>query len=131
VTSANPSKITRALAARLARSKDQPVAGVLFAAVDTDRLPLTSFAARAAARDKEVMAKLSRIMEGIQRWETAHDRQVPLEVRPDSASILVTAPADLFATLATDPAVAAADVADPPAAAPARGTEAPGRAGRR
>jgi hypothetical protein len=109
-------KMTRALSSRLARSKGQPVPGVLFAAVETDKLPLTSFAARAAARDQEVKAKLSHLIEAIQRWEAAHGQQVPLEVRPDDASVLVTAPPDLFAALAGDPAVAAMDVADAPRA---------------
>ncbi|MGH2353348.1 MAG: hypothetical protein ACRDI2_03940 [Chloroflexota bacterium] len=103
-------KMTRALAGRLARSKGRPVTGVLFAALETEKLPLSSFAARAAARDREVKEKLSRIMAGIQQWEAARGQQVQLEVRPDDASIVVTAPADFFTSLAEDAAVVAVDV---------------------
>jgi hypothetical protein len=105
-------KITRKLASRLARSADRPVRGAVFAALDTDKLPLTSFASRAAARNQEVQAKLAHLLDAIQRWETEQGQSVPLEVHPDSASIVVTAPAGLFTALAADPAVAALDLED-------------------
>jgi hypothetical protein len=124
-SSASPggeAKITRKLASRLARSGDRPVRGAVFAALDTDRLPLTSFASRAAARNQEVQAKLSQVLAAIQRWETEHGQSLPLEVHPDSASIVVTAPAALFTALAADPAVVALDLEDgaDPGRAPAR-----------
>lgn len=103
-------KTTKALAGRLAKSKGQPVRGVLFAALETDSLTLSSFAARAVARDREVRAKLSRVVEAIQRWEAEHGQAVPLEVRPGSASIAVTAPPDFFTSLAAEDAVAVVDV---------------------
>ena len=111
-------KITRKLAARLARGADRPVRGAVFAALDTDKLPLTSFASRAAARNQEVQAKLARILAAIERWETEQGQPVPLEVHPDSASIVVTGPAALYSALAADPAVAALDLED--GAAPGR-----------
>jgi hypothetical protein len=103
-------KITRKLASRLARGADRPVRGAVFAALDTDKLPLTSFASRAAARNQEVQAKLARILTAIERWETEQGQPVPLEVHPDSASIVVTGPAALYSALAADPAVAALDL---------------------
>jgi hypothetical protein len=103
-------KITRKLATRLARSKGRPVAGVVYAALDTDALPLTSFAIRAAARDREVQAKLAALLEAIQRWETEHGQSLPLEVRPDSASIALTAPPEVFTALAGSSAAGVLDV---------------------
>lgn len=107
---AQSQKVTRKLAARLARSKGQPVRGVVFAALDTDKLPLSSFAGRAAARNKEVQAKLAALLEAVQRWEADHGQSLPLEVRPDSASVVVTAPPEAFAALAASSAVAVLDV---------------------
>jgi hypothetical protein len=103
-------KVTRKLATRLARSKGRPVAGVVYAALDTDTLPLTSFAARAAARDREVQTKLAALLEAIQRWEAQHGQSLPLEVRPDSASIALTAPPEVFTVLAGTSAAAVLDV---------------------
>jgi hypothetical protein len=103
-------KITRALAARLARAGGKPVQAVAFAALDTDRLTLSSFAARSRERNKEVQTKLSRLVDAIQRWETAQGQSIPLEVRPDSASIAITAPGDLIAALADEDAVGVLDL---------------------
>ena len=62
------------------------------------------------------------MLAAIQRWETEQGQSLPLEVHPDSASIVITAPAALFTALAADPAVAALDLEDgaDPGRAPAR-----------
>jgi hypothetical protein len=103
-------KITRALAARLARAGGKPVQAVAFAALDTDKLTLSSFAARSRERNQEVQTKLTRLIGAIQHWEKAQGQSVPLEVRPDSASIAITAPADLISALADEDAVVAIDL---------------------
>ncbi len=103
-------KITRALARRLARAKDAPVSGVVFAAIDADQLTLSSFAARAAQRDEQIRNRLGHLMGRIQEWEARSGRQAEVAVRPADAAIALTAPAELFLLLAEDEAVAALDV---------------------
>jgi hypothetical protein len=103
-------KITKALARRLAQSKGNPVSGVVFAAIETEKLPLTSFAARAAARDQEVQQKLSRVMARVRAWESSSGQSATVAVRPDAAAVAVTAPPALFEALAEDDAVRAIDV---------------------
>ena len=115
---ARSAKMTRALAQKLAKSKGSPVQGVVFAAIDTEKLPSTSFAARAAARNKEVQDKLSGLVARIQEWETSNGQPVALEVRPDDVAVAVTAPPDIFRALAEDDLVAGVDV-DPDAGSPA------------
>jgi hypothetical protein len=103
-------KITRALAQRLAKAKDAPVSGVVFAAVDADKLTLSSFAARAAQRDEQIKERLGHLVGRIQEWEARSDRRAEVAVRPAQAAIALTAPAELFSLLAEDEAVAALDV---------------------
>jgi hypothetical protein len=103
-------KITKALAQRLAKAKDAPVSGVAFAAIDSDKLTLSSFAARAAQRDQQIKEQLGKIMERIQAWERESGHQAAVAVRPADAAVAVTAPAALFHALAEDAAVAALDV---------------------
>jgi hypothetical protein len=103
-------KVTRALAQRLAKAKDTPVSGVVFAAVDSDKLTLSSFAARAAQRDQQIRERLGTIMSRIQEWEGRSGRQATIAVRPTDAAVAVTAPPELFRLLADDEAVAALDV---------------------
>jgi hypothetical protein len=109
-------KVTRALAQRLAKSKGAAVSGAVFVAIDSDKLPLSSFAARAAARDKEVREKITQVMQLIHEWEQANGTRVALEVRPERPAVVVTAPAALFEALSEDAAVAALDVPDVDAA---------------
>ena len=105
-------KVTKALAARLAKAKGKAVEGVVFAAIDSDKLTLSSFAARAAQRDQQVKERLGRIMERIQLWEREAGQHAEVAVRPDQAAVVVTAPAELFEALADDAAVVALDVED-------------------
>ena len=106
-------KITRAMARRLAQSKGRPVAGVVFAAVEGDKLTLASFAARAAERDAQIRAKLAAIMARIGAWEQTTGQRVEVTFRPQQAAVAITAPATLFEELAGDDAVAAVDVDTP------------------
>src|SRR5262249_26026433 len=104
-------KVTKALAARLGKAKaGQDVEGVVFAAIDSDKLTLSSFAARAAQRDQQVKDRLGRIMERIQAWEKESGRHAQVAGRPDQAAVALTAPPALFEALAEDAAVAALDV---------------------
>src|SRR5438105_1281352 len=103
-------KITRALAQRLAKAKSAPVDGVVFAAIASDKLTLSSFAARAAQRDQQIKDRLGRIMERIQEWEHQSGQQATVAVRPGDAAVALTAPPALFELLAEDDAVAAIDV---------------------
>jgi hypothetical protein len=103
-------KMTKALAGRLAKSKGAPVQGVIFAAIASEKLTLSSFAARAKERDREVKEKLSHVMSRIQQWEQRSGTTLPLEVRPHAAAIAVTAPADFFESLADDDSIAALDL---------------------
>lgn len=106
-------KITRAMARRLTQSKGRAVAGVVFAAVESDKLTLASFAARAAERDAQIRAKLSAIMARIGQWEQSSGQRAEVTFRPQEAAVAITAPAALFETLAGDDAVAAVDVDAP------------------
>jgi hypothetical protein len=110
VTDSSNSKITKALARKLAQSKGRPVRGAVFAAVESEKLTLSSFAARAAQRNQVVRDQLHRIMERVQAWEAQSGQAVEVAFRPDSASLVLTAPAALFEALAGDAAVAAVDV---------------------
>lgn len=110
VSAASSAKITRALARRLAQSQGKPVDGVVFAAVDTEKLTLSSFAARAAARNQEVMAKLSALLARIRAWEASSGQKAAVAVQPEAAAVKLTAPAELFSLLAEDDAAAALDV---------------------
>jgi hypothetical protein len=103
-------KITRALAQRLAEAKDAPVSGVAYAAIDAEKLTLSSFAARAAQRDQQVKERLGHIMGRIQEWDVRSAGQATVAIRPADAAIALTAPAELFRLLAEDDAVAALDV---------------------
>lgn len=103
-------KITKALARRIAQSKGAPVSAVVFAAIDSDRFTLSSFAARAAQRNQAVRDQLGKVMARVQEWESQQGQTVPVAFRPDEAALLVTAPPALLETLAEDDAVRALDV---------------------
>jgi hypothetical protein len=103
-------KITRALATQIRRASGGPVKGVVFVAIDGDTLTLSSFAARAAERDRTIRERFARVAALVQEWEARSGRQAELAFRPDQAAASVTGPADLFEALAGDEAVAAVDV---------------------
>lgn len=103
-------KITRPLARQLAKSSDKPVTAAVFAAIDSDKLTLSSFAARAAQRNEQVKERFTQIMNAIQSWERESGQTATVTFRPDDAAVVVTAPAPLFEQIAEDDAVAAIDV---------------------
>ena len=104
-------KITKALGRKLTQAKGKPVTATVFAAIDSDRLTLSSFAERAKQRNAAVKDQLSKVMERVQAWERESGGTVPVAFKPDQAAVEVTAPAELIEALAEDEAVAAVDVA--------------------
>ena len=103
-------KITKALARKITQAKGKPVPAVVFAAIDSDKLTLSSFAERAKQRNAAVKDQLSKVMERVQAWEQESGANVPVSFKPDQAAVEVTAPAELIEALAEDEAVAAVDV---------------------
>ena len=104
------SKITKALARKIAQAKGKPVGALVFAAIDSDKLTLSSFAERAKQRNTAVKDQMGKVMERVQAWERSSGTTVPVAFKPDEAAVEVTAPADLLEALAEDEAVAALDV---------------------
>jgi hypothetical protein len=104
------SKITKALARKLTQAKGKPVNALVFAAIDSDKLTLSSFAERAKQRNAAVKDQLSKVMECVQAWEQRSGASVPVAFKPDQAAVEVTGPAELIEALAEDEAVAAVDV---------------------
>jgi len=102
-------KTTRAFDRALKAAKGAPVRGVVFAAIDSDKLTLSSFAERARQRNVAVRERLGAVMARVQQWEGESGQTVPATVRPDDAAVVLTAPAALFEALAADDAVAAID----------------------
>jgi len=105
------SKITKVLARKLAGAKGKAVEAVVFAAIDSEKLTMSSFAARAKQRNEVVRDRLGKVMERVQAWEKEHGGTVPVTFRPEEAAVVVTAPVELIEALAEDEAVAAVDVA--------------------
>jgi hypothetical protein len=105
------SKITKALGRKITQAKGKAVHATVFAAIDSEKLTLSSFAERAKQRNAAVKEQLSRVMERVQAWEKEKGASVPVAFKPDQAAVEVTAPADLLEALAEDEAVAAVDVA--------------------
>jgi hypothetical protein len=103
-------KITKALARKLTSAKGGQVSAVVFAAIDSDRLTLSSFAERAKQRNAAVKTQLEKVMARVQAWEQQRGTQVPVVFRPEDAAVVLTGPAELFETLADEEAVAALDV---------------------
>ena len=103
-------KITKALAKKLAGAKGGPVCAVVFTAIDSDKLTLSSFAARAKQRNEVVKDRLSAVMTRVQAWEAQNGQTVPVAFRPDDAAVVVTGTEALLEHLAGDEAVAALDV---------------------
>lgn len=98
------------MARRLAQSKGEPVTAGVYAALDLDKLTMSSFSAREAQRNAMIKERLSHLMERIQDWEQDSGQTVAVTFRPDQAAMVVTAPGALFEELAEDDAVAAVDV---------------------
>src|SRR5688572_22723663 len=105
------SKITKALARKLTQAKGKPVDAVVFAAIDSDKLTLSSFAERAKQRNAMVKERLEQVMARVQEWEKSSGSTVPVTFRPEEAAVVVAAPVELIEALAEDEAVAAVDVA--------------------
>ncbi|HEU5315941.1 MAG TPA: hypothetical protein VFX49_07500 [Chloroflexota bacterium] len=104
------SKITKALARRISQAKGKPVGALVFAAIDSEKLTLSSFAERAKQRNAAVKDQMGRVMERVQAWEKSSGTSVPVAFKPDQAAVEVTGPVELLEALAEDEAVAALDV---------------------
>ena len=107
-----PEKITRALARKLvtATTDDALVQVSVFVAIDHESLPLSSFAARAAAKNAVIMNGVREVMTHVQKWEATHGRTIALAVMADEGSVNMGAPRSLIDSLAATDAVAVLDV---------------------
>jgi len=107
-----PEKITRALSRKLvaATSDDVIVQVTVFVAIDHESLPLSSFAARAAAKNAVIMNGVREVMTHVQKWEATHGRTIALAVMADEGSVNMGAPRSLIDSLAATDAVAVLDV---------------------
>jgi hypothetical protein len=110
-------KITKALARKLAQAKGKPVSAVVFAAIDSDKLTLSSFAERARQRNAMVKERLERVMARVTEWEQSSGASVSVTFRPEEAAVEISAPVELIEALAEEDSVAAVDVAGAGAAA--------------
>ena len=104
-------KITKALARKITQAKGKPVEAVVFAAIDSEKLTLSSFAERAKQRNAMVKDRMERVMQRVQAWEKSSGGTVPVTFRPEEAAVELSGPAELIESLAEDEAVAAVDVA--------------------
>lgn len=102
-------KITKMLQAAIRRAGDAPVPCAVDVAIDHERLPMTSFAARAAAKDSAVMAGITAIMGAVQTWEAAHGSTIDVAIRATEGIVDLVAPPGLIAALAEMEEVAALD----------------------
>jgi len=107
-----PEKITRALSRKLvaATSDDVIVQVTVFVAIDHESLPLSSFAARAAAKNAVIMNGVREVMTHVQKWEATHGRTIALAVMADEGSVTLGVPRSLIDSLAATDAVAVLDV---------------------
>jgi len=107
-----PEKITRALSRKLvaATSDDVIVQVTVFVAIDHESLPLSSFAARAAAKNAVIMNGVREVMTHVQKWEATHGRTIALAVMADEGSVTMGVPRSLIDSLAATDAVAVLDV---------------------
>ena len=105
-------KITRALSRKLvaATTDDALVQVSVFVAIDHESLPLSSFAARAAAKNAVIMNGVREVMTHVQKWEASHGRTIALAVMADEGSVNMGAPRSLIDSLAATDAVAVLDV---------------------
>ena len=107
-----PEKFTRALSRKLvaATTDDVIVQVTVFVAIDHESLPLSSFAARAAAKNAVIMNGVREVMTHVQKWEASHGRTIALAVMADEGSVNMGAPRSLIDSLAATDAVAVLDV---------------------
>ena len=107
-----PEKITRALSRKLvaATTDDALVQVSVFVAIDHESLPLSSFAARAAAKNAVIMNGVLEVMTHVQKWEATHGRTIAVAVMADEGSVNMGAPRSLIDSLAATDAVAVLDV---------------------
>ena len=105
-------KITRALSRKLvaATTDDALVQVSVFVAIDHESLPLSSFAARAAAKNAVIMNGVREVITHVQKWEATHGRTIALAVMADEGSVNMGAPRSLIDSLAATDAVAVLDV---------------------
>ena len=102
-------KITKALSASITRAGDAPVRCAIDVAVDHDRLTLSSFAARAAAKDVAIMAGITAIMGTVQAWESTHGTTIDVAIRATEGIVDLVAPRGLIEAIAELDQVAALD----------------------
>jgi len=114
------SKITKLLRAAIVRAGESPVRCAVDVAVDHDQLPLSSFAARAAAKDAAVMAGITAIMATVQAWEATHGSTIEVAIRATEGIVDVVAPHDLIDAIAALDESAALDVSGQAPASPSR-----------
>lgn len=107
-----PEKITRALSRKLvaATTDDVIVQVTVFVAIDHESLPLSSFAARAAAKNAVIMNGVREVMTHVQKWEATHGCTIALAVMADEGSVTMGVPRSLIDSLAATDAVAVLDV---------------------
>ena len=105
-------KITRALSRKLvAATTDEALVQVsVFVAIDHESLPLSSFAARAAAKNAVIMNGVREVMTHVQKWEATHGRTIAIAVMADEGSVNMGVPRSLIDSLAATEAVAVLDV---------------------
>jgi hypothetical protein len=114
-------KITKTLSAAISRAGDAPVRCAIDVAVDHDRLTLSSFAARAAAKDAAVMAGITAIMGAVQAWESTHSTTIEVAIRATEGIVDLVAPRGFIEAIAEMDQVAALDASGPVRAATSRG----------
>ncbi len=105
-------KITRALSRKLmaATTHDALVQVSVFVAIDHASLPLSSFAARVAAKNSVIMNGVREVLTHVQRWEDTHGRTIALSVMADEGSVNMGAPRSLIDSLAATDIVAVLDI---------------------
>lgn len=108
---AGTTKMTRALVKALAAPKAaKGVTCAIDVAIDRDALPLSSFEARAVARNAAIMRGIEAIIGCIRAWETDHDTTIAVAVRAPEGMVVITAPRILIETIAALVEVAAVGV---------------------
>lgn len=106
-------KITKNLSAALRASRGGTVRCTIDVAIDHDRLPMSSFAARATARDAAILAGITAIMGAVQAWEASNGSTVEVAIRATDGIVEVAATRDLVEAIGALPEVAAIDAPFP------------------
>jgi hypothetical protein len=113
-------KITKRLADAILRAGEAPLRCAVDVAVDHDRLPLSSFAARATAKDAAVMAGITAIMGTVQAWEATHGTTIEVGIRATEGIVDLVAPRGLLEAIAELDEVAALEATAPVRASTSR-----------